>query len=138
MTPEQLEQYAAELPAILYRRCRHVVTEIQRVKDAAQTLRAGALERFGGLMRQSHASLRDDYEVSCPELDLMAAIAARQPGVYGARMTGGGFGGCTINLVRKEAVSQATASIAAEYARATGVQPEIYVSSAAPGVASVI
>ena len=138
ITPEQVAQYAGELPEVLYRRCRHVVTEIQRVRDAAAALNEGNLERFGALMRQSHVSLRDDYEVSCPELDLLVNIASQQPGVYGARMTGGGFGGCTINLVKREAVQQVTQYVAAEYQEKTGVHPEIYVSAAAAGVSLVI
>ncbi len=131
---QQLEQYAGELPEILHRRCRHVITEIQRVLDAASALKRDDLERFGELMRQSHLSLQNDYEVSCPELDLMADSASRQPGVYGARMTGGGFGGCTINLVKREAVQQVVDRVAAEYQQKTGVHPEIYVSAAAAGV----
>jgi len=131
---QQLEQYAGELPEILHRRCRHVITEIQRVLDAASALRRDDLKRFGEMMRQSHLSLQNDYEVSCPELDLMADIASRQPGVYGARMTGGGFGGCTINLVKREAVQQVVDRVAAEYQQKTGVHPEIYVSAAAAGV----
>lgn len=138
ITPEQVAQHAGELPELLYRRSRHVVTEIQRVRDAAEALKAGNLERFGELMRQSHISLRDDYEVSCPELDLLVNIASQQPGVYGARMTGGGFGGCTINLVKREAVQQVTEYIAAEYQANTGVHPEIYVSAAAAGVNLIV
>jgi galactokinase len=131
---QQLEQHAGELPEILYRRCRHVITEIQRVLDAAAALKQGELERFGELMRQSHLSLQQDYEVSCPELDLMVEIASSQPGVYGARMTGGGFGGCTINLVEREAVQQVIGRVAADYQQKTGIRPEIYVSAAAAGV----
>jgi galactokinase len=138
ITPEQVTQYAGELPEVLYRRCRHVVTEIQRVTDAAAALNQGNMERFGELMRQSHISLRDDYEVSCPELDLLVNIAWQQPGVYGARMTGGGFGGCIINLVKREAVQQVTGYLAAEYQAKTGVQPEIYISGAAAGVSLVL
>jgi galactokinase len=138
VTPQQFEQYNHQLPPLLYRRCRHVISEIQRVRDAAEALQKGELRLFGELMRQSHASLRDDYEVSCPELDAMVNIASKQPGVYGARMTGGGFGGCTINLVKKEAVSRITAQIAAEYEQATRVRPEIYVSGAAAGVGIVL
>jgi galactokinase len=138
ITPEQVTQYTGELPEVLYRRCRHVVTEIQRVTDAAAALNQGNMERFGELMRQSHISLRDDYEVSCPELDLLVNIAWQQPGVYGARMTGGGFGGCTINLVKREAVQQVTGYLAAEYQAKTGVQPEIYISGAAAGVSLVL
>jgi galactokinase len=138
ITPEQVTQYTGELPEVLYRRCRHVVTEIQRVTDAAAALNQGNMERFGELMRQSHISLRDDYEVSCPELDLLVNIAWQQPGVYGARMTGGGFGGCIINLVKREAVQQVTGYLAAEYQAKTGVQPEIYISGAAAGVSLVL
>ena len=138
ITPEQVTQYAGALPEVLYRRCRHVVTEIQRVRDAAAALNQGNMDLFGGLMRQSHVSLRDDYEVSCPELDLLVNIASQQPGVYGARMTGGGFGGCTINLIKREAVQQVTQHVAAEYQQKTGVHPEIYVSAAAGGVTLVV
>jgi galactokinase len=138
ITPEQLEHYAHTLPEQLYRRCRHVVSEIQRVRDAAVALQERALPRFGELMRQSHSSLRDDYEVSCPELDLMVEIASKQPGVYGARMTGGGFGGCTINLVKREAVPHITRQIAAEYRHKMNVHPEIYVSTAANGVGRAV
>jgi galactokinase len=135
---QQLEQHAGELPEILYRRCRHVITEIQRVIDAAAALKQGDLEQFGKLMRQSHLSLQNDYEVSCPELDLMVEIASRQTGVYGARMTGGGFGGCTINLAKREAAQQVVERVAAEYQQRTGIHPEIYVSAAAGGVSPVI
>ena len=96
-----LEKYKDALPETIYRRCRHVVTENQRVLDAAKTLQSGDAGGVGRLMYASHASLRDDYEVSCKELDLLVELAASSPGVYGARMTGGGFGGCTVNLVRE-------------------------------------
>lgn len=92
------------LDPILRRRCRHVVSENQRVLDAAAALERGDLSDFGRLMVESHESLRVDYEVSCNELDLMVNKARQQPGVFGARMTGGGFGGCTVNLVRAEHV----------------------------------
>lgn len=134
VTLQQIEQFASALPELIYRRCRHVISEIQRVRDAAKALQHGELEQFGELMHQSHASLRDDYEVSCPELDVMANIASQIPGVYGARMTGGGFGGCTINLVKKTAVQQVTKNVAVEYRQKAGVEPEIYVSTAADGV----
>lgn len=92
------------LDPLLRRRCRHVVGENQRVVEAARALERGDLVEFGALMYASHESLRVDYEVSCPELDLMVHKARKQEGVYGARMTGGGFGGCTVNLVRPEDV----------------------------------
>jgi len=85
------------------------------------------------LMESSHASLRDDFEVSCEELDLMVRLARENRGVYGARMTGGGFGGCTINLVQEAHVEQLRAKVAAGYERVTGRMPEIYISSAADG-----
>ncbi len=138
VTPQQFEQYNRQLPPLLYRRCRHVISEIQRVRDAAKALQKRELRLFGELMRQSHASLRDDYEVSCPELDAMVNIASKQPGVYGARMTGGGFGGCTINLVNQQNVSQIMGNIAEEYSRTIGIRPEIYVSTAAAGVAQIM
>jgi galactokinase len=138
VTPEQLEHYGHKLPALIARRCRHVVSEIQRVRDAAAALKGSDLELFGELMRQSHMSLRDDYEVSCPELDTLVEIASNQPGVYGARMTGGGFGGCTINLVTREVAQTFSAKVAAEYERQTGVRPEIYVTRAGGGVEHVL
>ena len=102
VTPEQLEQHREALPAVIYRRCRHVVSENLRVESAAEALEANDLPAFGKLMGESHKSLRDDYEVSSRELDVMVEIASKQAGAYGSRMTGGGFGGCTINLVASE------------------------------------
>ncbi len=134
---DQLEQQANALAKTTYRRCHHVVSENQRVLDAASALERSDLERFGRLMGDSHRSLRDDYEVSCAELDLMVDLATRQPGVYGARMTGGGFGGCTINIVRTEDVSTFRENVAREYQRATGLTPEVFVSSAAEGAGEV-
>ena len=104
VTLADLEAHRAELPEVVYRRCRHVITENQRVLDAAGALHSANLDRFGQLMRESHRSMRDDYEISCPELDLLVEIASGCDGVYGSRMTGGGFGGCTISLVRSQAV----------------------------------
>ena len=88
-------------------------------------------------MADSHHSLRDDYQVSCAELDTMVEAAAQQPGVYGARMTGGGFGGCTINLVRTDAVERVRDAVSSDYKRATGITPQIFVSSAAEGAGEV-
>ena len=133
----ELEKHAAALPPLIYRRCHHVVGENQRVLDAASALQRGDLDTFGQLMAASHRSLRDDYQVSCAELDLMVDLASHQQGVYGARMTGGGFGGCTINLVRAEQVSAFREKVAAEYQRATGLTPDIFVSSAAEGAREV-
>jgi galactokinase len=134
VSPEQLEQHKARLPEKTYRRARHVVLENMRVIQAAQALRQGDLERFGTLMQESHASLRDLYEVSCPELDMMVELAHRQRGVYGARMTGGGFGGCTVNLVEARYVEGFRREIARAYEEATRIRPEIY--ECAPGDAA--
>jgi galactokinase len=134
----QLQQCCLDLPEVIRKRCWHVVSEIQRVKDAVQALRQRDLFWFGELMRRSHSSLRDNYEVSCRELDLMVEIASHQKGLIGARMTGGGFGGCTINLVRRDSAEQFKANVTSEYAHATGVTPEIYITEASSGVNEVL
>jgi galactokinase len=121
----------------VYARCRHVITENVRVQRAVQAFASSDLRALGQLMRESHHSVRDDYEVSCKELDLMVEIAATQPGVIGARMTGGGFGGCTINLVESAVVEAFRQNVAAEYLARTGRKPEIYISSASDGVQQV-
>ena len=135
VTLADLEAHRPELPEVVYRRCRHVISENQRVLDAADALRSGDLDRFGQLMRESHRSMRDDYEISCPELDLLVEIASGCDGVYGARMTGGGFGGCTISLVRSQAVKEFQKTISKKYKDATGIEAPIYVCSAAQGAA---
>lgn len=129
----QLECHRDRLTDVLYRRCRHVVTENQRVSAAAAALARYDLEAFGRLMAESHRSLRGDYDVSSSELDLMVEIAVGQEGVYGARMTGGGFGGCTINLVREDATPRLARTIADTYAQKTGCRPGIYVCTPAAG-----
>ena len=136
-TADDLERLRAELPEIIYQRCRHVVTENDRVLRAADALRSGDLRPFGKLMDESHRSLRDDYQVSCKELDLMVEFANEVNGVFGARMTGGGFGGCTINLVESDRVDEFKQRVASRYAHAVGKDPEIYVCSAAAGAARV-
>ncbi len=128
-----LEAHRQVLTTTVYRRCRHVVTENQRVLAAGEALQSGDADRFGHLMYRSHASLRDDYEVSCRELDLLVHLASSSPGVFGARMTGGGFGGCTINLVKTDAADVFKAHIAEAYSEATGITPEIYICEPAQG-----
>ncbi len=118
-------------------RCRHIIYENERVLKSVAALRAGDLDAFGQLMNESHASLRDDYEVSCPELDIMAEAAWKVDGVYGSRMTGAGFGGCTVSLVDEEAIEDFRAQVAAAYEEATGIAPQIYVCRAEDGVAEV-
>jgi galactokinase len=128
-----LERYRELLDATVYKRCRHVVSENQRVVAAAAALEQNELSRLGELMAESHRSLRDDYEVSCPELDLLVEVAGQTEGVHGARMTGGGFGGCTINVVSRKAAAQVAETIARKYRAQTGRAPEIYISSASQG-----
>jgi galactokinase len=137
VTLEDLERYGRDLPEVIYRRCLHVITENVRVLAAAEALERGRLQRFGELMGQSHTSLRDDYEVSSRELDLMVKLAASVEGVYGARMTGGGFGGCTINLVDAEHVENFTRTVAGKYAQMTSLKPEIYVCEASKGAEQI-
>jgi galactokinase len=138
VTLADLDLYGRGLPESTLKRCRHVVTENERVMEAAGALDRGDAVAFGRLMAESHRSLRDDYEVSCPELDLMVDLASQVKGVFGARMTGGGFGGCTINLVETQQRNAMLSSIPQSYFQATGRNPEIYVSSAAEGAAEVI
>jgi galactokinase len=133
ITITDLEKYKHELGPVVYRRCRHVVTENQRVLAAVSALRSEDADRFGDLLYRSHASLRDDYEVSCRELDLLVDLASSQRGVYGARMTGGGFGGCTVNLVRTDYADEFQSEIARMNAEATGVTPEVYLCEPAQG-----
>jgi galactokinase len=131
-----LEAWKQVLPATVYRRCRHVVTENQRVLAAAKALQSGDADQFGHLMYQSHSSLRDDYQVSCRELDLLVDLASSSSGVYGARMTGGGFGGCTVNLLKADASDSFAEHISQAYQQVTGIIPEIYVCEPAQGVQS--
>ena len=132
----QLEQHTAEIPATVYKRCLHVVTENQRVLEGAKYLAEGDLCRFGSLMRESHGSLRDLFEVSCRELDIMVEIAESLDGYCGGRMTGGGFGGCTVNLVRAPDASRFAGQISEQYQAATGIRPDVYVCSAANGASA--
>jgi galactokinase len=137
VTLEQLEQFGRDLPEVVYRRCRHVITENARVLLAAQALEQGNLNTFGKLMAESHRSLRDDYEVSSEELDLMVELARRIDGVYGARMTGGGFGGSTVNLVAVEHAEEFSKRVAEGYEQMMKLKPEIYVCSASNGAEEV-
>jgi galactokinase len=114
-------------------RARHVVSEIERTTDAVKALKAGDLELFGKLMNASHISLRDDYEVTGPELDAMAEAAWKIDGVIGSRMTGGGFGGCTVSVVKDEAVDTFISEVGKEYQAKTGLKPEFYVAEIGDG-----
>jgi galactokinase len=130
---EQLQQHRGTLPDIIYKRALHIVTENARVLDSAEALRTGDIVRFGKRMAESHCSLRDLYEVSCRELDLMVDLAYQQKGVYGARMTGGGFGGATINLVDAPHAGEFKEKMAKSYQRETGLVPQIYICKPAEG-----
>ncbi len=128
-----LESARARMPEVVCRRARHVITENARVLRAVDAMRRGDAEEFGALMDASHKSLRDDYEVSCRELDALVEIARRLPGCLGARMTGAGFGGCTVNLVRADAVDAFVLALREAYRAATGLDAETYVCDAADG-----
>ncbi|MGD1001670.1 MAG: galactokinase [Candidatus Brocadiia bacterium] len=125
--------YAHDLPDPLGKRAKHVVTENARVVQAARLLKKGDLIGFGALMDASHDSLRDDFEVSCKELDLLVGIARESEGVFGSRMTGAGFGGCTVALVRPDCVEAFTAKISEGYRADTGAAPGIYIVRASEG-----
>jgi galactokinase len=137
VTLEQLERHRGSLSEIIYKRVLHVVTENARVLDAAESLRTGDVERVGKRMVESHGSLRDLYEVSCAELDMMVDQASRQEGVYGARMTGGGFGGSTINLVKARFADLFAENVARVYEKETGIVPQIHICEPAEGAAPV-
>lgn len=130
---EEAEFCKEEMGPKIFRRCRHVITENERVLASVEALQKGDLERFGRLMNASHDSQRDDYEVSCPEVDLLVDLARKTPGTLGARITGGGFGGCTINLVAGRALHDFTEGVLEEYQRLTKIEPHLYISAPAEG-----
>jgi galactokinase len=132
-TLEMVEEHKAELGEIRYRRARHVVTENERTLAMQQALEDNDLGRAGDLLNASHASLRDDYQVSSRELDIMSELARSHPGCFGARMMGGGFGGCAVGLVRADAADDVISVVEAGYAAETGLSPEFYVCSPSAG-----
>jgi len=127
VSPEQFERYERGLPDVIRKRCRHVIGENSRVLEAAKALKDGDIERLGELMYEAHRSLRDDYEVSCRELDALIEAAKEILGTVGARMTGAGFGGCTVNLVRREHAQGFVHEIKERYHAATSLKAEAYV-----------
>lgn len=137
VTPEQFELTAHHLPILLRRRAQHVVEECRRVLQGAELLKRGEVVRFGQLIRQSHISARDLYEVSIPELDFLAATAWQSAGCYGARLTGAGFGGCIIVLANAAATDRLAATLRQAYEQGYGRTPRIFATKAAPGVAVV-
>jgi galactokinase len=125
------------MPDLIYRRCHHIVSENERVLRTVKALQDGDLATVGRSMAESHRSMKNDYEISCRELDIMVDLANRRTGLIGCRMTGGGFGGCTINLVRSASVDKFKAGIYSAYHEATGIAPDIYVSTAGAGASEV-
>ena len=138
LTPEQLEK-AADLfsDEILYRRARHAVTENARVNEAIQALRTGDLSRFGRLMNESHHSLKEDYEVTGVEMDVLAEEAQGLDGVLGSRITGGGFGGCTVSLVREDAVDAFVRRLGEIYTGKVGLRAEFYIADIGDGARKI-
>jgi galactokinase len=130
---DDFNAHARALDPVVARRARHVVQECTRAQAAAGLLRAGRLADFGALMNDCHRDLRDLYEVSTPELDALALAAQGLEGCYGARLTGAGFGGCTVNLIASQAAPAFTRDLAAAYTRATGRAAEIYICEASAG-----
>jgi len=133
VSPQQLAQYSALLPAPVYRRARHVVEEIERTTLAQQYLRGGDIHGFAALLNECHISLRDLFEVSSPELNTMAEIAWSLDGCLGARLTGAGFGGCTVNLVEGSKKESFAEALGKAYREKTGITPEIYLTRASNG-----
>lgn len=134
---EDLDRFAGKLSGEVEMRARHVVEEIERTRQAVPLLQRGDVRAFGKLMNASHTSLRDLYDVSCPELDIMAGIAQSLEGCFGARMTGGGFGGSTVNLVARDRATSFVKTLGEAYGARTGIHPEIYVCKASGGAALV-
>nr|PZN20598.1 MAG: galactokinase [Chloroflexota bacterium] len=131
---DQFRAHESELPEPIRRRARHVVTENDRALRGAEALQAGDVATFGQLMNESHASLRDDYEVSIPPIDALVAAAQAVSGCYGSRLTGAGFGGCTVSLVHESAVERFREEVSAAYRAASGRDVTIYVCRASGGV----
>jgi galactokinase len=125
-TTEDLEKWGADMPDNVLRRCRHIITENLRTVAAADALAAGNMKKLGDLMAAAHASYRDDFEASCDEADAMVEAAHTLPGLIGARLTGGGFGGCTVNLVNADLAQNFAARLHDQYRSRTGIDAEIY------------
>ena len=133
VTPEQLEAKRRKLPDLVYRRCRHIVTENARVLEAERALQAGDFVACGRAMNASHVSMQKDFEITCPEVDMLVGLAQTVKGVYGSRMTGGGFGGCTVSLLEASAVDKASQILTDGYQIATGLDTDIFVCAPSDG-----
>jgi galactokinase len=129
----QFQAQADGLDKVTRRRAHHIISENERVLEAQKAMRAGDAVRLGQLMNESHTSLRDDFEVSSPALNTIVEVAQGQPGCFGARMTGAGFGGCAVALVRKDAAAAFVATVAEMYQQATDLTPNLYICQATAG-----
>ena len=138
VSPADFNRLSHTLPPTVEKRARHVVEEIERTRQAIPLLEQDQTQAFGRLMNACHVSLRDLYEVSIPELDTMVQIAQSLPGCFGARLTGAGFGGCTVNLVASDQAGAFAQTLAPQYQRRTGLHPEIYICQASQGAGLVI
>ena len=137
VTPEALERHQDLLPDMIRRRCRHIVSENARVLAGEKALNRGDAAGFGQLMKESHRSMRDDFEITCAEVDVLADIASATPGAYGARMTGGGFGGCVVALVEAGKAEAFMTTVTRAYEQKTGLRPFAFACHPGPGVALV-
>jgi len=137
-TVDQLDEARAGMSAEAYKRGRHVITDSGRVLEGVAALRAGDAKRFGALMNAAHVSFRDDFEASCAECNLLARLAVELPGCLGSRLTGGGFGGCTVSLVEASAAESFAKELAARYLEATKVAAQVFVCEIAGGAGEVV
>ncbi|WP_433965585.1 galactokinase [Tunturiibacter gelidiferens] len=132
-TLEDLEACKSKMSAASFARCRHIITENQRVLDAREALLHKDMTQFGRIMVEAHKSMRDDFAASCEEVDTLVEIAMRQSECFGARITGGGFGGCTVNVVRAELAEQFVQTLKEQYAAKTGIDAQCFVSAPSDG-----
>ena len=138
LNPEEFEELQGAISdPVCRRRAKHAVYEDARTTEAVEKLNNGDIEAFGKLMNASHVSLRDDFEVSCKELDVFAEEAWRIPGVIGARMTGGGFGGCTVNIVKDDSIDAFVDEVGRNYTAKTGLTPSFYIVSIGDGPSEI-
>jgi len=137
-TLEDLEACRDKMPAANFARCKHIITENARVLKAREALLGSDMERFGRLMVEAHASMRDDFAASCEEVDALVEIAMRQTGCFGARITGGGFGGCTVNVVRVENAEAFVAAVREDYRKAIGIVAECFVCEPSDGALALL
>lgn len=126
-TTAQVQHISCELDSVVLKRVRHIVTENARVLEAREAMLTGDANRMGEIMLRGHGSMRNDYEITCPEVDFLVEEASRLPGCFGARMTGGGFGGCTVNLVEKSLVESFSSALLERYKAEFGIRGEVYV-----------